>query len=218
MSELIFGEKEKLEKIQGITEHVPPPTFAEVVVRTARFDEMNLWYRAVLGVKPFIEQRMKRTTAPAGPDTAGRAQDRSGIAFFDITPDAPTSQIFGLFGFWELKDREADHNGVDHFKFYHQNLGDLLERIEKLLDAGFSPYRSANHGPDSSFYFLDPDSNRVELSCSNFPTLEEKLRFVQSDAFKRNISGIEIDPREYIARFRSGIPQAELVKIPEANS
>ena len=75
------------------------------------------------------------------------------VVFFDMRPDEPTTQILGLFGFWELKQRNADHNGIDHIKFYHRSLGELFDRVERLLDAGFMPYRSANHGPDSSFYF-----------------------------------------------------------------
>ena len=215
MSDLAFQNPEKLEALADLTSGVPAPCFAEIVIRTGQLETMKLWYQAVLGVKPFLDQRRPRSNA-AAPQGATRAADLQGVCFFDMRPEEPTTQILGLFGFWDLKQREADHNGLDHFKFYHRNLGELFDRVERLLDAGFTPYRSANHGPDSSFYFMDPDSNRVELSCSNFPTLEEKMRFIQSDAFKKNISGIDVDPREYIARFRTGTPQSELVKIPEA--
>lgn len=193
---------------------MPTPSFAEIVIRTAQLDTMKCWYQAVLGVAPFIDRRNPRPAGDTSSGGANRAADMEGVVFFDVHPAAPTTQILGLFGFRRLRQRDADHNGIDHIKFYHQSLGKLFDRVERLLDAGFAPYRSANHGPDSSFYFLDPDSNRVELSCSNFRTLEEKLQFVQSDAFRKNISGIDIDPREYIARFRSGVSQSEFVKIP----
>lgn len=216
MSELVMNDPEQLEALGELTAGVPTPCFAEVVIRTAQIDTLKYWYQAVLGVAPFIDKRNPRSANATGSKGAIRAADMQGVCFFDVRPEEPGTQILGLFGYWELKPREADHNGLDHFKFYHRTLGDLFDRVERLLDAGFEPYRSANHGPDSSFYFLDPDSNRVELSCSNYPTVEEKVRFIQSDAFRNNISGIDVDPREYIARFRSGISQSEFVKIPEA--
>lgn len=214
MSDLVIDDLGALEPLKELTGSIPTPSFAEIVIRTARLDIMKCWYQAVLGVAPFIDRRNPRPAGDTASGSGNRAMDMQGVVFFDVRPEEPTTQILGLFGFRELKQRDADHNGIDHIKFYHKNLGELFDRVERLLDAGFMPYRSANHGPDSSFYFLDPDSNRVELSCSNFRTLDEKLRFVQSAAFRKNISGIEVDPREYIARFRSGIPQSEFVKIP----
>ena len=217
MSDLIVDDPGILETLGELTSSVPTPSFAEIVIRTAQLDTMKCWYQAVLGVAPFIDRRNPRPAGDAAEGGGNRAADMQGVVFFDVRPEEPTTQILGLFGFWELKQRDADHNGIDHIKFYHRNLGELFDRVERLLDAGFTPYRSANHGPDSSFYFMDPDANRVELSCSNFRTLGEKLRFVRSDAFRNNISGIDVDPREYIARFRSGIPQSEFVKIPFTN-
>ena len=213
MSEFVIDDRQKLETLGELTSGIPTPSFAEIVIRTAQLDTMKCWYQAVLGVTPFLDRRNPRPADTATSKGGNRAADMQGVVFFDVRPEEPTTQILGLFGFWELKQRDADHNGIDHIKFYHRSLGELFDRVERLLDAGFTPYRSANHGPDSSFYFLDPDCNRVELSCSNFQTLEEKLRFVQSEAFRKNISGIDVDPREYIARFRSGIAQSDFVKI-----
>jgi hypothetical protein len=70
-----------------------------------------------------------------------------------------------------------------------------------------------NHGPSTSFYYRDPDGNVVELSAVNFSTEAEYVAFVNSEAFKKNIAGIEIEAAEFIAKYRSGVPQAELVRI-----
>ena len=214
MNDLVIDDLKKLEPLEDLTSSVPTPSFAEIVIRTGQLDTMKCWHQAVLGVAPFIDRR-NAPTADADTSTGvNRAADMLGVVFFDVRPEEPTTQILGLFGFRELKARDADHNGIDHFKFYHRSLSELFDRVERLLDASFTPYRSANHGPDSSFYFLDPDSNRVEFSCSNFKTLEEKLRYVRSEAFRKNISGIDVDPHQYIARFRSGIPQKRIRENP----
>lgn len=68
-------------------------------------------------------------------------------------------------------------------------------------------------GPSTSFYYRDPDGNAVALSAVNFSTEAEYVGFVNSDAFQRNIAGIEIDADKFVARFRSGVPQEELVRV-----
>jgi hypothetical protein len=42
------------------------------------------------------------------------------------------------------------------------------------------PTRSANHGPFTSFYYRDPDGNRVELSVRNYAAEAETLALMQS--------------------------------------
>jgi catechol-2,3-dioxygenase len=70
-----------------------------------------------------------------------------------------------------------------------------------------------NHGPSTSFYYRDPDGNAVEFSAVNFPTEAEYSRFVTSETFKKNISGAAIDADEFVSKYRSGVPQSELVKL-----
>ena len=71
-----------------------------------------------------------------------------------------------------------------------------------------------NHGPGTSFYYTDPDGNTVELSGPNFDNEAEYLAYFDSEAYRTNIAGIVIDPDEYAARFRRGVAQADLVRIP----
>jgi hypothetical protein len=54
----------------------------------------------------------------------------------------------------------------------------------------------------------------VELSAVNFADEADYLSYYQSESYRRNVSGIEIDPGEYVARYRSGTPIEELVRIP----
>ena len=55
----------------------------------------------------------------------------------------------------------------------------------------------------------------VELSAVNYADEEAYLAYYRSESYRRNVSGIEIDPGEYVARYRSGVTQQELVRMPE---
>jgi len=55
----------------------------------------------------------------------------------------------------------------------------------------------------------------VELSVKNYATEAETLAFIQSEAFRRNPSGIDVDPAAYVGRYRGGVSFEELRRIPE---
>ena len=48
----------------------------------------------------------------------------------------------------------------------------------------------------------------------NFKKEEDFRAYFQTEEYKNNISGIPIDPEDYINRYRAGTPQEELIKIP----
>jgi catechol-2,3-dioxygenase len=172
---------------------LPPIRIGEVVLRTARFEAMNRWWQTVLGISPFLESER--------------------FAFRRLPSDYPYTQLLIIFNRPELGDRESSGPGLDHVQFRHASLGALLDRYEKLRDLGIKPHRTMNHGPSTSFYYRDPDGNGVELSAMNFPTEAEYSTFVTSEAFKKNISGAAIDADEFVSKYRSGVPQSELVKL-----
>jgi catechol 2,3-dioxygenase-like lactoylglutathione lyase family enzyme len=186
----------------------PSPRLSETVLKTARFETMLEWYRTLIGLEPFYLRR----GAPEAPSWSGA----HGIAFFRLYVDYPYTQVFGLFEVPAVGDRATPTKGdpgLHHMQMRFGELGDLFDRYESLKSAGTRPVRSFNHGPGTSFYYEDPDGNTVELSCVNFVQEADYLAYFQTDAYRKNISGIAIDPDEYIARFRSGISQAELVRI-----
>jgi hypothetical protein len=95
----------------------------------------------------------------------------------------------------------------------HATLGDMFTRYERLKAVGITPHRSMNHGPGTSFYYRDPDGNTVELSGPNFERERDYLAYFESEAFRKNIAGIPVDPDEFVGRFRRGEPLGELVRI-----
>ena len=171
---------------------LPPMRIGEVVLKTARFDAMNSWWQKVLGISPYLESER--------------------FAFRRLSGDYPYTQLLIIFNQPELDGRESLGPGLDHVQFRHASLGALLDRYETLRDLGIKP-ETMNHGPSTSFYYRDPDGNRVELSAVNFPTEAEYSRFVTSEAFKKNISGAAIDADELVSKYRSGVPQSDLVRL-----
>ncbi|MGA0608364.1 VOC family protein [Phenylobacterium sp. VNQ135] len=186
-----------------------PLRISEVVLKTQRFEEMKGWYTRVVGVAPFFER-----TPPPGQDLSGlgRASDRR-IAFIRLHLDHPYAQVLGLFEVPEVTGEPKIEPGLDHMQLRNASLAELVRRFELLKALGQHPFRTANHGPGTSFYYKDPDGNRVELSASNFDTEAEYLAYFQSESYRRNPSGIEIDVEDFVARFRAGTPRRELVAI-----
>ena len=179
------------ETLVQATRDLPELQITEVVLQTARWPEMKDWYSAFLGVEPFFETET--------------------MCFRRVS--SAHDQLFVLFHFPELQDRPEAVTGLNHAQFKCNTLGEALDRYERLRAVGIVPVRSFNHGPGTSFYYRDPDGNTMEISGPNVATEAEFRAYIQTEAFQRNPRGVAIDPDEFVAKFRSGMPQAELVRI-----
>jgi len=183
----------------------PTIRFGEVVLRTSQYGAMKSWYSQVLDTKPMFESERKE--APSG----GMKQ------MCTIRPysEFPFTETLVILDFAGLRQNDPTVSGMDHFQMQFESIDGLFDRYEALAVQGIMPMRSANHGPSTSFYYRDPDGNRVELSVKNYATEAETLAFMQSEAFRRNPAGIDVDPAEYVARYRGGVSLEELRRIPE---
>jgi len=190
-----------------------PMRLSEVVLKTGRYQEMRAWYQMMLGIAPFHEFTPKEKTVA----TTGQTQDRASdfrLCFFRTHMEHPYAQVVTLFDIPGTRTEPAgDNPGLHHMQLRCPDMAQLCTRYERLKSAGLNPHRTANHGPGTSFYFRDPDGNAVEISANNFATVDEYRAFFGTEAYKKNPSGIEINADEFVARFRSGMPLAELVKI-----
>jgi hypothetical protein len=128
------------------------------------------------------------------------------VAFIDFGPLANRDLSGG-----DLRYRATDQPGLHHVAFTFASMGELLGNYERLAARGVRPFRSINHGPTTSMYYVDPDGNRVELQIDNFATAEEGQAWMHSAAFDRNPIGVEFDPDELTRKFQAGVPLAELV-------
>jgi catechol-2,3-dioxygenase len=180
--------------------------FGEVVLRTSQYAAMKSWYSQVLNTQPMFESERK--------ETIGSGSMRQ-MCLIRSYSEFPFTETLAIFDFAELRQNDQTVSGMDHFQMQFGSIGDLFDRYEALAAQGIVPIRSANHGPSTSFYYRDPDGNRVELSVKNYATEAETLAFMQTEAFRRNPAGIDVDPAEYIARYRGGVSLEELRRIPE---
>ena len=46
-------------------------------------------------------------------------------------------------------------------------------------------------------------------------SVEEANAYMQTDAFAANPAGVEIDPEALLAQYRSGVPQQQLLAMPQ---
>jgi catechol-2,3-dioxygenase len=177
---------------------MPPTKLAHVVFQTNRMKEMRSWYCEVLGGRVIHED--EHLCFVTYDDEHHR------VAFADFGPLTPPGEGGGL-----LQIRPTDRPGLHHVAFTFGSMGDLLDNYVRLRDQGIRPFFCVNHGPTTSMYYTDPDGNRVELQIDNFPTAAEGQAWMLSPAFARNPIGVEYDPDTLVARFRAGVPVAELV-------
>jgi len=103
------------------------------------------------------------------------------------------------------------HTGFHHSAFEYATMGDLLETYARLKPLGIVPHACLDHGMTTSFYYVDPDGNSVELQADNFATWQESTDWMcTSPQFATNPIGIPIDPDQMIAAYRAGTSVADL--------
>lgn len=204
------GERDRL---LNLNLDLPPMRISEIVLKTARYDELKPWYQGVLGVAPFFEHIPEGGSKKAEGGRQERATDMR-LCFMRVHMEYPYAQIVAIFDVPGTGNAAGSEPGLHHMQFRNATMDHLFTRYDRLKSMGILPHRMANHGPGTSFYYRDPDRNIVELSASNFVTEAEYRAFFTSEGYKKNPSGIEIDADEYIARYRSGVSLADLVKIP----
>lgn len=201
------------DRLLNLNLDLTPMRISEIVLKTSRFDELKVWYQGVLGVAPFYEHVPKGGAKKAATGQQERASDIK-LCFIRLHMDHPYVQVLAIFEVPGTGNAAGDEPGLHHMQLRNATMNDLFKRYERLKSIGILPHRTANHGPGTSFYYRDPDRNIVEISSSNFTSQADYLAYFTSDSYKRNPSGMEIDADEYIARYRSGVSLAELVKIP----
>ena len=70
------------------------------------------------------------------------------------------------------------------------------------------PAYCVNHGFMTSFYYLDPDGNEVELGVDNFPDNDATNQWFSTGAFDENFFGYFCDPDFMLNRHFDGIADA----------
>ena len=174
------------------------------MLKIGRFNEMRNWYSKTLGMEAFFIR--------GRPDKPSWTQSQQ-IAFFKLHGIYPYLQMLGIFEVENTMSQANKDPGLHHFQPAHGNFEELFMRYDRLKTQGIIPIQTWNHGVMTSFNYEDPDGNQAEMTCVNFAKENDFSAYFETDEYKNNISGVQIDPGDYINRYRSGIPQEELVKI-----
>jgi catechol-2,3-dioxygenase len=171
-----------------------PSKFAHVVYSTRRFEKMIEWYQNVFEAK-VVHQN---------PAFAFMTYDdeHHRFAFANLSVLSPN-------GAAQTRSQE----GVNHVAYTYASLGDLLKTYERLKEMGITPYWRIHHGVTLSFYYQDPDGNRMEFQVDAC-TLDEANAYMVSDAFAKNPIGVEVDPESLLAKHRAGVSDQKLLAMP----
>jgi catechol-2,3-dioxygenase len=166
------------------------PRLHHVNLKTTRLQEMIDWYGIVVGMSVQVQ-------FPGG-------------AF--LSNDAANHRL-ALMAWPGLSD-DADklvHTGIHHLAFEYPTLDDLLTTYTRLKEFNITPHFTVDHGPTTSFYYVDPDGNSVELQYDNFGDWALSSAWMRtSPQFAANHLGTTIDPEQLIAARQAGIEPAEL--------
>jgi catechol-2,3-dioxygenase len=169
--------------------HLRPSRFSHLVLQTARYEEMTAWYKTWLSAKPMLE---------------------NGVVCFLTYDDEHHRLMIGRNP--NLSPRDPKAAGVVHFAYAVETLEDLVNYYLRLKAQGIVPHSCMNHGFTTSLYYLDPDSNEVEIQVDNFKTKEAMNDWFATGAFDRNFVGHRFDPEFMVERFRAGVPEDEILQ------
>jgi catechol-2,3-dioxygenase len=97
-------------------------------------------------------------------------------------------------GFVDDPEKET-RTGMHHSAFEYASFEDLNSTYLRLRDAGIAPDVCLDHGMTLSYYYKDPDGNRVELQCDVFGDWATSAEWMRaSGAFRANPIGVFVDP------------------------
>jgi catechol 2,3-dioxygenase-like lactoylglutathione lyase family enzyme len=171
---------------------VRPVKFAHVVLTTPDLPRARKWYLEVLDGHVAYENDM--------------------VCFLSYDDE---HHRIGLVGVPGLVERPLNSWGLDHLAFTYPTLGSLLAHYTYLKGKGLTPYWPINHGPTISFYYRDPDGNKVEMQYDVFENLDDLDAFFKAGNYDENFMGIIIDPEDFVARYEAGEAIESLVRRPK---
>ena len=166
------------------------PTFHHLNLKTTRLQEMIDWYALVVGSDVVF-------------------QDDTGAW---LTNDQANHRI-ALLAFPGLTDdpEKETRTGLHHSAFEYSSFEDLNASYVRLRAAGVVPDFCLDHGMTFSYYYADPDGNRVELQCDTFGDWARSTEWMRtSEAFRANPIGQFVDPERVAADHAEGLSFEEI--------
>jgi catechol 2,3-dioxygenase len=165
---------------------VTHPKFHHTTLRTTRLQEMIDWYTAVTGVEVVYQYDFGAW----------------------MSNDAANHRI-ALLAFPHItEDPEKDvHAGLDHTAFEFDTFADLNATYLRLKETSIVPDFCLDHGMTFSYYYRDPDGNRVELQVDNFGDWAKSSAWMrESPEFHEDPIGKFVDPDRVAQAYAGGEP------------
>jgi catechol 2,3-dioxygenase len=108
---------------------------------------------------------------------------------------------------------KVTHAGLHHLAYEYGAYEHLLSTYLRLKQLGIEPHASLDHGLTTSFYYLDPDGNSLELQYDNFGDWAKSTEFMQeSPDFRNDPIGKPIDPQQLVDAWQQGLSRDEIHK------
>ncbi len=169
---------------------VMQPALHHVNLKTRHLQEMIDWYATVVGMKPTFQ-------FPGG-------------AW--LTNDAANHRLALLTSPQLSEDPDKlMHTGIHHSAFEYATIDDLLNTYTRLKSLGIEPHACLDHGMTTSFYYVDPDGNSVELQVDNFGNWEQSSEWMHtSPQFAADPIGMPVDPAQIVVARQADASFAEL--------
>jgi catechol-2,3-dioxygenase len=150
------------------------PKIHHINLKTTRLQEMIDWYSEVVGTEVTF-------------------QDRTG-AWLSNDDANHRIALLAFPGFVDDPEKET-RTGMHHSAFEYASFEDLNSTYLRLRDEGIAPDVCLDHGMTLSYYYKDPDGNRVELQCDVFGDWASSTEWMRtSGAFRANPIGVFVDP------------------------
>jgi catechol-2,3-dioxygenase len=167
---------------------IVPIKMAHFVIRTNRFAATVAWYQTVLHAQIAFQNEQ--------------------LAFLSFDDEHHRVAIINQP---QLRDSAEDIAAIDHVAFSYGSLGELLLTYERLKGTGIIPRYTYNHGMTTSFYYADPNGNKIELQVDNFSSHVEAAAFLRSPAFAEDPVGVIFDPEQLLKQWREKGAQAGIM-------
>ncbi|MDQ2902765.1 MAG: VOC family protein [Chloroflexota bacterium] len=166
------------------------PVLHHINLKTRHLQEMIDWYAIVVSMKP--------------------AYQFSGGAW--LTNDAANHRLALLTSPQLSEDPDKImHTGMHHSAFEYATIDDLLNTYVRLKGLGIEPHACLDHGMTTSFYYVDPDGNSVELQVDNFGNWDESSEWMRtSPQFAANPIGMPINPDQMVEARKAGASFADI--------
>jgi catechol-2,3-dioxygenase len=166
------------------------PKFHHANLKTTRLQEMIDWYGTVVGAEVMYQYDLGAWLSN------DEANHRIALLAFPNFGDDP--------------ERE-NHTGMHHTAFEYADFDGLNDSYKRLREVGIEPELCLDHGITLSYYYVDPDGNRVELQVDCFGDWRRSSDWIRnSEDFHSDPLGAAVDPAKVADARAAGADFAEI--------